>query len=260
MTPPVPDLKGTVSPAAAATAPSREAPARAAGIPRRRLLRYGLAACGVGLASAGGIWFGMPMLKRGKLPPTSTQQFDLVTVDERGDPNPQQSETIDVFELPVGDATMEFSVIPSGGFQIGSPDSEILRRPNEGPQQFVELKSFALSPHHDHAGAMGCFGGSRPRHDRTDARALPVFLPRRRPAGRDRELESRERILPASVAPIGPAHPPPDRGGMGIFLPRQDDVAFPLRPDHHARPRELLRARRCRGRGERRQGYFQPDL
>ena len=142
---PVPDLQETVSPAAAATAPSRETPARAAGIPRRRLLRYGLAACGVGLASAGGIWFGMPMLKRGKLPPTRTERFDLVTVDERGDPNPQQSETIDVFELPVGDAKIEFSVIPSGGFQIGSPDSEILRRPNEGPQQFVELKSFALS-------------------------------------------------------------------------------------------------------------------
>ncbi len=70
----------------------------------------------------------------------------MVTVDDYGEVRQSQPQTIDVFDVPIDkDAAISFSVIPDGGFQIGSPDSEPERSPNEGPQEFVELKRFALS-------------------------------------------------------------------------------------------------------------------
>ena len=49
-----------------------------------------------------------------------------------------------MFAVPLGGISLEFSVIPAGLFQIGSPDSEPQRRPNEGPPRLVKLRSFAI--------------------------------------------------------------------------------------------------------------------
>lgn len=115
------------------------------GLSRRRIV-YGLAAGGLGLAAGGGVFlFGIAGRRSGRLPPARTAEFDLVTVDAKGYKKDAQRQTAEVFELPLDDNTaLEFSLIPAGGFQIGSPESEAQRRPNEGPQQFIELRPFAL--------------------------------------------------------------------------------------------------------------------
>jgi formylglycine-generating enzyme required for sulfatase activity len=111
---------------------------------RRRLLQLGLAAGALGLAF-GSVFFGLPSRRGGGLPATRSEKFDLITVDERGGLRPAQRQAVDVFEVPLAEGHgMEFSLIPAGGFQIGSPDDESQRRPNEGPQQFVEIRTFAL--------------------------------------------------------------------------------------------------------------------
>jgi formylglycine-generating enzyme required for sulfatase activity len=42
------------------------------------------------------------------------------------------------------EAGMEFVPIPAGCFQMGSPDSEVERYPNEGPMHEVCLEAFEL--------------------------------------------------------------------------------------------------------------------
>ncbi|MDT0351216.1 SUMF1/EgtB/PvdO family nonheme iron enzyme [Pseudonocardia charpentierae] len=107
---------------------------------RRRVLSVGAA----GVALGGGWWLGAPVFQRASVPVRRTEQVDAVTVDARGDAAPPQRTTVEVFDLPVGRTTMAFSAIPAGGFQVGSPDGEAERLPIEGPQQLVELSSFAV--------------------------------------------------------------------------------------------------------------------
>ncbi len=130
-----------VAPATAPAAPLRTS------IPRRRLLQLGLGVAGVGVASAAAMMmFDMPARLRRGVPAPHAEKFDLVTVDDTGDEQPSQPQTIDVFDAPLNDTTsLEFSIVPAGGFQIGSPEHEPQRRSNEGPQEFVELKEFAMT-------------------------------------------------------------------------------------------------------------------
>jgi formylglycine-generating enzyme required for sulfatase activity/MinD-like ATPase involved in chromosome partitioning or flagellar assembly len=127
----------------AAPSPHREA-GRRSQIGRRRLLKFGVAAGVVGAASAGGLWYAAVAPSRVSLPVTRNEQFDLVTVGPRGEAAPRQQANVDVFDLPIGRTALEFSVIPGGGFLIGSPDSEPERRPNEGPQKSITVPTFAL--------------------------------------------------------------------------------------------------------------------
>ena len=110
---------------------------------RRRLLQIGLATGAVGAASAAGLWYATTG-SRPSPPPAHTEEFDLVTVGPRGEPMPRRRESVDVFALPVGSTALEFSIIPGGGFLIGSPDDEPQRKPNEGPQTAITVPPFAL--------------------------------------------------------------------------------------------------------------------
>jgi formylglycine-generating enzyme required for sulfatase activity len=114
------------------------------GMSRRRLLGIGAAAGAALLTTAGGVWFAAPTLFGRSLPPIRTEECGLTTVDPHGNPNPTQPQSVDVFDIDVGSSVMQFAVIPAGGFDIGSPDTEPERQLNEGPQQFIELKKFAI--------------------------------------------------------------------------------------------------------------------
>jgi formylglycine-generating enzyme required for sulfatase activity len=111
---------------------------------RRRLLQIGAAAGAVGITSAAGLWLAMPRLSRGSVPPTRIEEFDVVTVDAGGKKNPPLRRSVAVFDVLIGGATLEFTIIPAGKFQIGSPDDEPQRRPNEGPQRLINLPKFAI--------------------------------------------------------------------------------------------------------------------
>lgn len=117
---------------------------RSTHLSRRRLLRIGLAAGTVGAVSAAGLWYSAATWSRASIPSRRTEEFDLITVGARGEAMPPQRASVEVFEVPIGGTTMEFSVIPGGGFLIGSPSSESQRQPNEGPQEQITVRSFAL--------------------------------------------------------------------------------------------------------------------
>jgi formylglycine-generating enzyme required for sulfatase activity len=136
---------GRTATVAYATKPARTEIASPIHMGRRRLLQIGATAGAVGLASAAGLWLGLPVLSRRSWPAARMETFDLITVDERGLINPSQTQSVGVFEVTFGGKSMEFSVIPHGDFLIGSPDNEPERRPNEGPQQLVQLRRFAIS-------------------------------------------------------------------------------------------------------------------
>jgi hypothetical protein len=112
-------------------------------ISRRRLLQLGAAVGGAGLAGAG-LWFGLPLVFGRPLPPTRTEELQLVTVDDRGERQPSETQPVEVFDLTVGTAVFRFAVIPAGPFQIGSPNNEPQRRTNEGPQRYMQIGKFAF--------------------------------------------------------------------------------------------------------------------
>jgi formylglycine-generating enzyme required for sulfatase activity len=114
-------------------------------LPRRRVLKAGLALGCVGAASAAGLLFALPAYRGKRDPEIRSETIDVVSVDEEGSLRSPQRQSVEVFDVPLaGDVTMEMAVIPVGGFQIGSPENEPQRRENEGPQQVVEIRSFAL--------------------------------------------------------------------------------------------------------------------
>lgn len=47
-------------------------------------------------------------------------------------------------KIPATDVSFEMVTLPSGIFIIGSPESEVNRRPDEGPQQSVEVSAFHI--------------------------------------------------------------------------------------------------------------------
>jgi len=114
------------------------------GLSRRRLLQAGAALGAAGLVSVGSLVISKRIPNREPLPQVHTEKFALRTVNERGEDNPPQPESVEVFAVPLGGMSLEFSVIPAGLFQIGSPDSEPQRRPNEGPPRLVKMRSFAI--------------------------------------------------------------------------------------------------------------------
>jgi formylglycine-generating enzyme required for sulfatase activity len=107
---------------------------------RRGALRI---ACGLGAAGVlgTGLW---EVRDRQKLPSPHPVDVDLTTVDEHGVKNAEQPQSVDVFDVPLGGTALSFSVIPAGSFLIGSPEQELERRLNEGPQKRIEIRKFAL--------------------------------------------------------------------------------------------------------------------
>ena len=127
--------------------PRRDGPATTRiqnALTRRRLLQIGATTGAVALTTAGGVWLAAPQIFGRSLPPTRREDFALATVDEKGARNPPQPGTAEVFDVAVGTARLSFSVVPAGSFQVGSPDGEAARQLNEGPQQLIQLRRFAI--------------------------------------------------------------------------------------------------------------------
>jgi len=114
------------------------------GLSRRRLLQAGAALGAAGLVSVGSLVISKRIPNREPLPQVHTEKFALRTVNERGEDNPSQPESVEVFAVPLGGMSLEFSVVAAGLIQKGSPDSEPQRRPNEGPPRLVKMRSFAI--------------------------------------------------------------------------------------------------------------------
>jgi formylglycine-generating enzyme required for sulfatase activity len=111
---------------------------------RRQLLGFGVAATAVAGLAGVGVWLLRSDVLAPKLPPPTVERFELVTVDAHGARNPRQTQSINIFEVPVGGVSMDFSVVSGASFQIGSPDSEPARRPNEGPPRIIRVPTFAM--------------------------------------------------------------------------------------------------------------------
>ncbi|MEU7816197.1 SUMF1/EgtB/PvdO family nonheme iron enzyme [Pseudonocardia sp. NPDC049154] len=109
---------------------------------RRRLLQIGVGA-GALLAAGVGGWALDRAVGR-PLPPIRTERFPVASVDATGARLPDQTGSAEVFDLPVGNASLPFAIVPGGGFVVGSPDNEPGRRANEGPQQQMQVGPFAI--------------------------------------------------------------------------------------------------------------------
>jgi formylglycine-generating enzyme required for sulfatase activity len=73
-------------------------------------------------------------------------EFDVVTVDVRGDESRRETKTASYFVEPLGTGVppLELVAIPGGDFLMGSPQQEKQRSDAEGPQHRVEVPPFFM--------------------------------------------------------------------------------------------------------------------
>jgi formylglycine-generating enzyme required for sulfatase activity len=73
-------------------------------------------------------------------------EFDVVTVDERGDEASRETQAASYFFEPlgVGVPPLELVAIPGGRFEMGSPKQEKERSNDEGPQHWVDVPPFFM--------------------------------------------------------------------------------------------------------------------
>jgi formylglycine-generating enzyme required for sulfatase activity len=124
-----------------ARGPAAEAPPW---LTRRRTL----GAASVAVAATGAAIALPSILRLAAKPPKPslrTVTFDFATLDEKGARLPAQTNAASVFTEMLGsDVSLDMVSIPGGAFTMGSPTYEPERRPNEGPQHLVTLKSFFI--------------------------------------------------------------------------------------------------------------------
>lgn len=77
--------------------------------------------------------------------PNKTVSFETVRVNESGEVVEKQDANAEIYQEDLGaGVTLDMVLIPSGTFIMGSPDSELERRANEGPQHEVTVPAFAI--------------------------------------------------------------------------------------------------------------------
>jgi formylglycine-generating enzyme required for sulfatase activity len=112
-------------------------------ITRRRAVM--IAAGAAATAGAGVVGLATFVRRRFSQPALHTIGFEFAAVDENGRQKPRQRATAAAFSEDLGaGVTMDMVAIRGGSFTMGSPDGEIERRPNEGPQHPVVLAPFAI--------------------------------------------------------------------------------------------------------------------
>jgi len=99
-----------------------------------------LAVVGIGAAIAA------PSIRRLlSRPALRTISFDAASVDEKGMRKAPEKYSAAIFTEALGSSGgLDMVSIPAGGFTIGSPVSELERRPNEQPQRYITLASFLI--------------------------------------------------------------------------------------------------------------------
>jgi formylglycine-generating enzyme required for sulfatase activity len=71
--------------------------------------------------------------------------FEVVTVNAKGEENPRQRKQGQLFVEDLGNGvTLEMVSIPSGTFQMGSPTTEKARQDDESPQYPVNVSAFSI--------------------------------------------------------------------------------------------------------------------
>nr|WP_294506585.1 SUMF1/EgtB/PvdO family nonheme iron enzyme [uncultured Rhodopila sp.] len=118
---------------------------RTARLPVRLTRRKALAAAGAASLAAGAFIAAPSVRRQINRPALRTTSFDVVTVDEKGVRISSERCTAAGFTEMSGAAEIEMVAIPGGSFTMGSPDSEPLRQPVEGPQHHVTLAPFFIS-------------------------------------------------------------------------------------------------------------------
>jgi formylglycine-generating enzyme required for sulfatase activity len=82
-------------------------------------------------------------LQRNKSPEIQRFEFDVITVDQKGNENSRTRHSAEAFSIDLGNGVLlEMVKIPGGTFLMGSPEGQ--GDANEQPQHSVTLKSFAM--------------------------------------------------------------------------------------------------------------------
>ncbi|HXG65640.1 MAG TPA: bifunctional serine/threonine-protein kinase/formylglycine-generating enzyme family protein, partial [Blastocatellia bacterium] len=80
-----------------------------------------------------------------QIPPVTTFNFETFMVDAAGKVTKRAQSKAEGFAEDLGDGvTMEMVFVPGGNFAMGSPETEVERRKEEGPQHQVEVPSFFM--------------------------------------------------------------------------------------------------------------------
>ena len=122
------------------------------GITRRRLIQAaGFAAGGLGTAVLGqGLQGCRAQTQTGEaaIPTpinTTVFEFEVVQLDETGQAIERRMSKAQFFEEDFGNGVMlEMVSIPDGTFMMGSPEDELKRLNNEGPQHPVTISAFFI--------------------------------------------------------------------------------------------------------------------
>ena len=73
-------------------------------------------------------------------------EFEVATLDYRGRVRCRDRSKSKFFQEAISSSLqLEMVEIPSGRFEMGSPQTEVDRTPDEGPQQSITLSAFFIS-------------------------------------------------------------------------------------------------------------------
>ncbi|MDY7015579.1 MAG: protein kinase, partial [Cyanobacteriota bacterium] len=127
----------------AATKPSSNNPPR---LSRAAFLKWaGFAGVGAIVAGVLGSLWSREGLRFRPLPTTNPFEFEVVTVNEKGEIINRQQRQAEFFTEDLGDGVaLEMVAIPGGTFVMGSPETEEGRYNNEGPQREVSIQPFFM--------------------------------------------------------------------------------------------------------------------
>ena len=70
--------------------------------------------------------------------------FEVVSVNETGEVVSREPKQAQAFREAIGETFLELVAVPGGTFTMGSPDSELQRDPDEGPQREVNVPAFLM--------------------------------------------------------------------------------------------------------------------
>ncbi|MFS8054138.1 MULTISPECIES: SUMF1/EgtB/PvdO family nonheme iron enzyme [Rhizobium] len=141
------DSDGGDNPGVAEPRPETASRGNAVALPRipRRALLYGAGATGVLAAVGTGAWL---LRSRGTLRPSPirAETVPVTTVDDKGELLDTRWESVETFSQPIDvDNAVEFSILPSATFKMGSPNDELLRVGKFEQQIDVTIGRIAVS-------------------------------------------------------------------------------------------------------------------
>jgi formylglycine-generating enzyme required for sulfatase activity len=106
-------------------------------------------------------------------PPLSVFEFEVVTVNKRGEIIKRQGHQAEYYSEDLGNGVMlEMVLIPGGTFMMGSPENEDDSSSNEGPQHEVIVKPFLMGKYPITQAQWFAVMGNNPSHFKGDNRPV----------------------------------------------------------------------------------------